>query len=357
MEIQGPRVTIAAMASVVPPLRIGNAELAGRFPQLSGPHEIKAMTGVQERRYATPEQTATDLAREAAEHVFDAGILRDTIDFLLFCTETPDYLLPASACVLQHALGLPSHCAAFDINLGCSAWVYALGVAQGLISARLARTGLILTADVISRYLNPRDRSTVLLFGDAATATVVTSSSDGTGLSHLVFGTDGSGGRYLRIPAGGARLPRTSETAVEHTDASGNVRSANDLYMNGAEVLSFTLRQVPRAIQQCLREAGLTPEQVNLWVLHQASRPVLDALQRKFQVPSDRFVRFLDRAGNTVGSALPLAFEQALRERRVHPGNQIVVSGFGVGFSWAAALLQWGGQGTLLGRDPLGEGC
>jgi 3-oxoacyl-[acyl-carrier-protein] synthase-3 len=240
-------------------------------------------------------------------------------------------------------LGLPVTCAAFDVNVGCSGWVYALGIAQGLLSSGLGRVGLILTAETPSRYVHPYDRSTAFLFGDAATATLVRVAHDGAGLQHLSFGTDGAGAGHVMIPAGGMRLPRSAETAIEHVDATGNVRSQNELYMNGPEVLNFTLSRIPGAIRQCLEEAALGPEDIDLWVLHQASDVVLSALQRKFRVAPERMAYRLADVGNTVGSATPLALQAALLAGKVRPGARVLVAGFGVGLSWAVGLLVWPG--------------
>lgn len=352
MRLQGPPLHVAGLASALPARIIDNETLAQHFPVLTSA-DIYALTGVHQRRWADPGQTATDLAAQAVERLFAAGISPETVDFLLMCTETPDHLLPASAYLLHQRLHLKQQCLACDINLGCSAWTHALGMAQGLLSAGIAHAGLIITADVISPYVNPRDRSTTLLFGDAATATYVTTSTDAKGLTHVLCGADGSGARHLQIPAGGARLPRSPETSQEYTDTSGNCRSLNDLYMNGTEVLSFTLRQIPQTIHLLLQEAALPPEFIDHWLFHQASKPVLDALQRKFHIPEERFIRCLDRVGNTVGSTIPLALEHALHQGLLHPGQRLLITGFGVGFSWSAALIDWSSDATVLGTDLL----
>jgi 3-oxoacyl-[acyl-carrier-protein] synthase-3 len=351
MQISPPRLAIHGLASALPSRRVTSAELATRFAGWSHAGEIDAVTGIAERRYAAPGETAADLAVAAAEKLFAGGLIRAEIDFLIFCTETPDYILPASACLLQDRLGLSRRCAAFDVNLGCSGWVYSLAIAQGFLSAGLGRHGLVLTADTISTYLNPADRATTLLFGDAATATAVGIAQGDGGLTHVVLGSDGAGGRHLLVPTGGARRPRPNATAPTEAGDSGDRGGKGYLFMNGPEILNFTLREVPASIRQCLDEAHLAPDDIQLWVFHQASKLVLDALQRKFRIPPERMVRRLRDVGNTVGSALPLALEAALREGRVHPGDLVLLSGFGVGLSWATALMTWGDQTVIPAND------
>src|SRR2546421_3685712 len=219
MHIAGARLEILGLTSAVPERVVSNEELARRFDDSLPTDRIQAYIGVQERRHADPGQTAADLGVCAAEKLLAASrIPRSAVDFLIFCTETPDHVFPATACQVQDRLNLPTTCAAFDVNLGCSGWVYCLGIAQGLLSAAIGRIGLIITADTITPYIHPLDRSLAFLFADAATATLVGRTTTGAGLSHLILGTDGAGARHLIIPAGGARLPRSPATAVETVD-------------------------------------------------------------------------------------------------------------------------------------------
>ena len=228
MHIAGARLEILGLASAVPERVVSNEELARRFDDSLPIDRIQAYTGVRERRHAELGQTAADLGVCAAEKLLAASrIPRSAVDFLIFCTETPDHVFPATACHVQDRLKLPTTCAAFDVNLGCSGWVYCLGIAQGFLSAAIGRMGLIITADTLTSSIHPLDRSIAFLFGDAATATLVGGTTAGAGLNHLILGTDGAGARHLIIPAGAARLPRSPATAIETMDASGSVRSQN----------------------------------------------------------------------------------------------------------------------------------
>lgn len=330
---------ISAISTHLPAGVLDNHALAALSSDWTA-EKIFEKTGVRERRIAAATETATDLAEAAARRLFqDWSVEPASIDFLLFCTETPDYLLPASACILQDRLGLATACGALDYNLGCSGFVYGLALAKGLIAAGAARRVLVLTADTYSKHIHPLDRSVRTLFGDGAAATLVDAvETDEDALGPFVFGTDGSGARNLMVPAGGARRPRSSETAIESTDPSGNVRSENHLYMDGAEVMTFTLRTVPAAVGQLLARSGLEMRDFDLFVLHQASALVLDRLRRKLAIPSERFVTAMELTGNTVSSSIPFALQPIVGSERTQSRRALLV-GFGVGYSWAAASV------------------
>ena len=258
---------------------------------------------------------------------------------LIFCSQGADYILPATACVLHQRLGLRSDCGAFDYSLGCSGFVYGLALAQGLIQAGSARRVLLVTADTYSKLLHPGDRSVRTLFGDGAAATLIEASeAPQSDLGPFVFGADGRGARHLIVPAGGARAPRTAETARETQDASGNVRSGDHLFMDGAEVMAFTLSAVPTAVGQLLARANLQMEDFDLFVFHQANGFMLERLRRKLKIDPDRFVVSMEHCGNTVSSTIPLALEPLLSEPSSRRRRAMLV-GFGVGYSWAATSL------------------
>ncbi|MEZ5396995.1 MAG: ketoacyl-ACP synthase III [Bryobacterales bacterium] len=229
---------IRAIASCLPERVVTNEELAERL-QLADPDEIFRNTGIRERRAVAEGECASDLATRAARKLLDSGAVRpEDVEFVLFCSQTPDYYLPTTACLIQDRLGLPKTVGASDIAQGCSGYVMGLAFMKGLIESGQIRGGLLLTGDSITRFANPRDRSVATLFGDAGTATFLSSDGPGGLLGVTVFGSDGKGGPSLMIPAGGSRLPRSAETGVEHTDASGNIRSQNDLYMDGKEIFA-----------------------------------------------------------------------------------------------------------------------
>jgi 3-oxoacyl-[acyl-carrier-protein] synthase-3 len=331
---------VAAIASYLPDTVLTNETLSALYPGWS-PEKILDKTGVAERRIAAPGETAADLAYGAARKLFaQTGIEPGQIDFLLFCTQAPDYILPTTACLLQDRLGLRTDCGALDFNLGCSGFVYGLALAKGLIETGAANRILLLTADTYSRFIHPGDKSVRTLFGDGAAATLVEAADAGQAkIGPFVFGTDGRGGPNLIVPTGGARRARDAESAVETEDASGNVRTADNIYMNGGAIVSFTLKAVPAAITRLLDDARLTMDDIDLFVFHQASAFILEKLRAKIGIPPERFVVDLETCGNTVSSTIPLALEKRLGggtgDRRA------MLVGFGVGYSWAATCLKF----------------
>jgi 3-oxoacyl-[acyl-carrier-protein] synthase-3 len=333
-------VKIRDIAYHLPSEVLSNEDLAAIYPDWSA-DKIFTKTGIKQRHIAQSGVTASDLAFEAAKKLFESGkVLPEQIDFLILCTQAPDYILPTSACILQHRLGLPRSAGALDVNLGCSGFVYGLSLAKGLIESGLASNVLLLTADTYSKYIHPMDKSVRTLFGDAAAATVISKSSGDSDIGPFVFGTDGSGAGNLIVEAGGFRLPRGPLTAQESTDDSGNVRSNENLYMNGAEIMAFTLKEVPEACEALLRKAGLDHESVDLFVLHQANKFMLDALRKKMKIPVDKMPILIGDCGNTVSSTIPIALHRLRSQEKLFPGQQIMLIGFGVGYSWAACFLK-----------------
>jgi len=331
---------LTAVASHLPEAMLTNDALAQEFTDWSA-QKILDKTGIAVRHLAAAGETASDLAFHAAEKLFaEHDIDRAGIDFLILCTQAPDHLLPSSACVLQQRLGLSTSCGALDFNLGCSGFVYALAMAQGLIEAGIRRQVLILTADTYSKLINPRDRSVRTLFGDGAAASLVTLGAAEPALGPFVLGTDGSGAGNLIVPAGGMRLARSAATAVEREDASGNWRSDNDLFMDGAEIVQFTLGAVPRTMQELLTTAGKTLADIDHVIFHQANKFMLDALRRKIKIPEEKFVIEIDTVGNTVSSTIPIAIARARQSGRIRRGDLALLLGFGVGYSWAGTLAR-----------------
>lgn len=315
-----------------------NEELAALYP--SWPAEkILGKTGIRERRIAAPDETAADLAFAAGEKLFASGTARrEEIDFLILCTQAPDFILPTTACVLQDRLGLRHDIGAFDMNLGCSGFVYGVSVAAGLIASGAAANVLLLTADTYSKYIHDMDKSVRTLFGDGAAATLLSASNTGR-IGPFVFGTDGSGAHDLIVEAGGFRTPRCPETGLDQEDDGGNMRSRDNLFMHGANVMNFSLREVPQTYSKLLRLTGWTHDEVDKVVLHQANKFMLDALQRKLKLAPEKVPRCYEDVGNTVSSTIPFALESISEKGQMAQGTQMVLIGFGVGLSWAGASI------------------
>lgn len=342
--ILGPKAAgarIVAVSTCLPDTRLGNEVLAEVFQNWSA-EKIYEKTGIRERRVAAPDETALDLGERAAQRLFDThGISPDSIDFVIFCSQAPDYILPTSACVLQQRLGLPRSVGALDINLGCSGFVYGLSLAAGLIASGSATSVLLVTADTYSKFIHEQDRSVRTLFGDGAAATLIVADQSGASIGPFVFGTDGRGAKDLIVETGGARLSRSEETGIATEDEFGNVRSRDNLYMNGSGVMSFTLREVPRSWADLKARGGVTDEDVAFVILHQANRFMLDALVKKMGLPKEKTPYFFENIGNTVSSTIPFVLENLLAKDAIPPGAVIGLLGFGVGLSWAGGLIKF----------------
>jgi 3-oxoacyl-[acyl-carrier-protein] synthase-3 len=324
----------------LPEAVVDNHQLAGEFPGWSA-DKIYEKTGIRERRVSGSSECASDLAVTAAELLLAGrGYERSRIDFLLNCTQTPDYVLPTTACLLQDRLRLPQTCGALDYNLGCSGYVYGLGLAKALIASGQARQVLLITADTYSKLMHPLDRSVRTIFGDAATATLIRADARDMLIGPFVYGTDGSGAGNLIVPCGGMRQ-RYLPDAEPMRDASGNARTDNDLWLNGPEIFNFTLRVIPETVAALLQRADLCIADVDLFVFHQANRFMLEHLRKKLGVPPEKFVFALEHVGNTVSSSIPIALQEAEDRGQLKSGNLVMLVGFGVGYSWAATLIRW----------------
>jgi 3-oxoacyl-[acyl-carrier-protein] synthase III len=318
-------------------------DLSAEFPEWPV-EKIESKTGIQERHITGPDEFASDLAVAAAQKLFASGACEPAgIDFLLYCTQSPDYFLPTTACLIQDRLGIPTTAGAYDFNLGCSGYIYGLGQAEGLITTGQASRVLLLTAETYSKFIHPGDRSVRTIFGDAAAATLIEAvEAEAPLIGPFVYGTDGSGARNLIVPAGGMRHPQTGQTAIAEKDAQGNIRSANNLFMDGGEIFNFTLASVPSSVNRLLQKSGLSLDQVDLFVFHQANKYMLDHLRKFMKVPADKFVIEMSHCGNTVSSTIPIALKHAITDGRARAGSLVMLVGFGVGYSWGATLLRLG---------------
>lgn len=327
---------IKAISYYLPERVVTNDELVADFPEWTV-EKIVEKVGVRQRHIAGDEKIS-DMAVKASERLFmeNPDIDRKNIDFVLVCTQSPDYFLPSTACLVQARLGLTTKCGAFDFNLGCSGYEYGLAVAKGLIRAGIAKNILFITSEAYNKHLHPRDKGNRTIFGDAATATLI--SNEGFAeIGDFVLGTDGNGAKNLILKTGGMAYP---EKAKDLTfDEDGNPRSSDYLYMNGGEIFSFTLLTVPKMVKQTLEKNNLTKDDINLYVFHQANRFMLNHLRKKLKIEEDKFFINMDNIGNTVSSTVPIALADAKTQGRLK-GN-VLIAGFGVGLSWGATLLKY----------------
>ncbi|AZF04446.1 ketoacyl-ACP synthase III [Pseudomonas sp. R5-89-07] len=332
---------IVAIEYELPSHSLSNEDLARQFPEWDVP-KIFGKTGINDRRIAAENECASDLAFRACNKIFDSGVIdRAAVDCLILCTQSPDYVLPSTACILQHRLGLPTACAAFDYNQGCSGFIYGLGMAKGLIETGQVKNVLLITAETYSKYIHPGDKSVRTLFGDAAAATLISASDECITLDRFRYGTDGSGAENLIVPVGGARFPASLNPELEaRQDESGNIRTDANLYMNGPAILEFSLTRVPELFESLFDEK-FTAEMVDRFVFHQANKFMLDALKRRLKLPEEKFVREFEHCGNTVSSTIPIALKESLEKGNIKSGDIVACVGFGVGLSWAACTVRF----------------
>ena len=310
------------------------------FEALGWPAEkIFKKTGIKNRHVTGENEFALDLAVKACERLFkEAAVDKPEVDFLLYCTQSPDYLIPTNACILHEKLGLKKSAGALDINLGCSGFLYGLSLAKGLLLSGQARSVLLVTADTYTKYINKKDKTNRVIFGDAAAATYL-DKADALKIGDFVFGTDGSGAENLCVKTGGLRHRKTELTALEKKDKSGNVRSEDNLFMDGPEILSFTLVSVPKAVQEILTRAGLRLEDIDYFLFHQANAFILESLREKLGIPPEKFPIDMEDIGNTVSCTIPILLNHLHRDKKIKPGQRILLAAFGVGYSWIATLL------------------
>ena len=324
---------IKAISYYLPARVVTNEELVGEFPEWTV-EKIAGKVGVMERHTAGRE-TITDMAVSACEHLFaEHGIDRGGVDFILLCTQSPDYFLPTSACMVQDRLGLPKSVGALDFNLGCSGYVYGLALAKGLIFAGIARNILLVTSEAYTKHIHPADKGNRTIFGDAASATLV--STEGIAeIGEFVLGTDGAGAENLIVRTGALKHPTKADDLK--FDDGGNPASSDYLYMNGQEIFPFTLDAVPPLVRDTLARNGMASGDINLYVFHQANKYMIDFLRKKLGIEPEKFSVHLEKVGNTVSSTIPIALHEERNAGRLR-GN-ILLAGFGVGYSWGGVVI------------------
>lgn len=326
---------IKAISYYLPDQILTNEQLATDFPDWNLA-KVTSKIGISERHLSAIDETATDMAIKAAENLFkeNGNIDRQNIDFVLLCTQSPDYFLPTSACLVQDRLNLSTSCGALDFNLGCSGYVYGLSLAKGLITAGIAKNILLLTSETYSKYIHRQDKGNRTIFGDAASATVI-SDQGFAQIGNFSLGTDGSGAKNLIVGSGAMRTPEKVNDLS--TDETGSFRSSDHLYMNGNEIFNFTLENVPLLVEKTLNMNRMQKSDVNLFIFHQANRYMMEFLRKKIKIDETKFYYYLEKVGNTVSSTIPIALNKAQKENKLK-GN-ILLAGFGVGYSWGGCIL------------------
>ncbi len=330
---------IKAISYYLPEKVLTNEELVKEFPEWDV-EKVYSKVGVKERHLAGETETACDLAEKAALKLFEEyQVAPADIDFLLLCTQSPDYRLPSTACILQDRLGIPTSAGAFDYDLGCSGCIYGMAMAKGLIAAGLASNVLLLTAETYTKYLHPDDKSNRTIFGDGAAACLISKEKGLAEIGDFVFGTDGSGADNLIVKTQGSRHPQTS--GLFTTDDDGHVNREDYLYMNGSAIFNFTLEQVPPMMTALLEKGGLAKDEIDYFVFHQANKYMLSTIRKVCGLPKDKFYIDLENTGNTVSSTILIGLKDCLEQGTVRSGMKVMVCGFGVGLSYGGTILHF----------------
>lgn len=327
---------IKAISYYLPQNELSNIALSTLFAGWSV-EKIANKIGIDTRHIAAVDEFASDMAIAAATKLFtEHSIDPNEIDFILYCTQSPDYFLPSTACIIQDKLNIPVKAGALDFNLGCSGYIYGLALAKGLIVASIAKNILLLTSETYSKFIHPGDKSNRTIFGDAAAATLVSAEGFAT-IGEFELGTDGSGAANLMVKQGGIRYPDKSADSI--IDDYGNRRSPGHLYMDGPEIFAFTSRAVPSLISATLAKNGIGKTAIRQFILHQANQYMLEHLRKKMDIPTDKFYIYLANVGNTVSSSVPIALYEAIKEQKNNPQEKWLLAGFGVGYSWGATVI------------------
>lgn len=318
---------IKHISTYIPKNKITNEDIAKKFPEWDS-DKILNKIGIAERYIADEDEFVSDMAAKSIQELIDEfGINKDSIDFLILCTQSPDHFLPATSCIVQEKAGLNNNCAAIDINQGCSGYVYGLSLAKGLVISGTAKNVVLVTAETYSKHIHQNDKGNISLFGDAATATLITDNGKYE-IKEFSLGSDGKGAENLIVKNGAVKIKNNNDP--ENLD--------NFLYMNGPEIFDFTSKSIPPLVERNLEQNQLTKGDIDTFIFHQANTYMLNFLRRKIGIPTKNFVIDMLDYGNTVSSTIPLALKNCdLKGREMHT---VMLVGFGVGYSWGAVCLK-----------------
>jgi len=323
----------------LPKNELSNGDLNATFPEWSV-DKIGNKTGINTRHISADNEFSSDMAISAANKLFvDYNISPNEIDFLILCTQSPDYFLPTTACIIQDKLGVSTSAGAFDFNLGCSGYVYGLAISKGLITSGIAKNILFITSETYSKFIHPADKSNRTIFGDAATATLISSEEGFAEILDFDLGTDGKGAENLIVKRGGVRFAK-NENNDAILDEYGNARNENFLFMNGTEIFNFTSLMVPELVKNVLTKNNMVMEDIDLHIFHQANKFMLNHIRKKLNIKEEKFFFDIEDCGNTVCSTIPIAMNKAMLSSNFGKESKILLAGFGVGYSWGGCILK-----------------
>ena len=331
------KAKIKAIAYYLPEKVISNQNLAEEFPEWSA-EKIASKIGINERHIAGENEFVSDMAVKAGQKLFsEYSISPEEIDFVLLCTQSPDYFLPTTACLVQNQLNIPTTAGALDFNLGCSGYVYGLALAKGLIFAGIAKNILLITSETYSKFVHQKDKGNRTIFGDAASATLV-STSGFAEIGEFDLGSDGKGAENLIVKQGAMRHPERDNT---FTDGEAGFNSPSHLFMNGNEIFNFTIKAIPGLIANTLAKNNLDIATSDLFVFHQANMFMLNHLRKKLGITPEKFYCWMEQCGNTVSSTIPIVLKEAMNAKAIKPHYKVTIAGFGVGYSWGGTVLKF----------------
>lgn len=326
------------LAYYLPEKVLTNEMLASIFPSWTA-EDIESKTGIYKRHCCADDEIASDCVVKAAEILFtENNIDKSEIDFLIFVTQSQDHASPTTACLIQERLGLDNNIGAFDINLGCTGFIYALSVANGLMISQGLKNILILTSETLTKYIHPKDKSARTIFGDAGAAILV---SNKFKIGKFVFGTDGSGSEIMIKRYGSFRFPHTKYRGVDYDDGYGSITNDDYFRMKGQDVFVFAVKRVPGLIREVLQKNEYEMEDIDLFIFHQANGFLLEYLRKKIGIPQEKFFMYLREVGNTVSSTIPIAISEAIKANKIKAGQKVLVAAFGVGLSWSGTVLEF----------------
>jgi len=326
----------------LPPTRLTNEMINHEHPEWSA-DKISSKTGIYSRPISGKNEFASDMGIKAAEKLFDRSIIKpDNIDFLLYCTQSPDFFLPTTACILQNRLNLPNYSGALDYNLGCSGYVYGLSLAKGLIMGQQSDNMLLITSETYSKFIHPSDKGNKTLFGDGSAATVVSSKPIGdlkAKIRDFAFYTDGGGFDRLIVKNGGIKY--RYDQGKDEVDENGSfLKNDSYLFMDGKAIFEFSNMIVPSLLDRALMKNNIKKSEIDLFIFHQANFFMMNTIRKRCEIPEEKFFIFIKNCGNTVSSTIPIALKEAFNQGRIMPGMKIVLAGFGVGLSAAVGVLE-----------------
>lgn len=303
--------------------------------------KIESKSGVKRRHIAEPAETALDLGIKAVEKILANGVIaKEQIEAIIFCTQSPDYIMPSNSFLIHKHFNFNENVWTFDYNLACSGYIYGLAICRGMIETGLAKNILLITADTYSKYINEKDRSTSILFGDGAAASIISHDLN-EGIMDIILSSSGEKFDSFYIPAGGSKMPKDISTKETTIDQSGNVKSLENIHMNGFAVWQFISKKVSEQINVLLQRNQMIADNIDLFIFHQASKMTLDSLVKILKIKEEKVFFNLENIGNTISSSLPIAIKDAAGSGRLKKGDIVLLSGFGVGLSWGSIIMKY----------------